>query len=264
MTTYDSPPPNDKVSPPEADERQARIRAKKARAKERLAERQAAAHEAMASLPVMPLGYVVLEEKYGKTNVEPWHRSTRIALREGWAALYRPRAKSRMLPVWAMSREYENALRKMERDEVAREIEQERRRKKEDREREEAEARVRHAAYWSDPANATRWTHFRPMQYDRALGCNQIEMLACLVAHGGTANVAVLARAMPSTKTMNGLHGFSKVKSIGMGLCRRGLVMPVGVTPEAPYPSGFAVVDAGRDALRDAQRADSADAQGHR
>lgn len=249
MRLHDSPPPNDKVSQPEADERQARIRAKKARAKERLAERQAAAHEAMASLPVMPLGYVVLEEKYGKTNVEPWHRSTRIALREGWAALYRPRAKSRMLPVWAMSREYENALRKMERDEVAREIEDARRHERERKDRERAEAEARFAEYWSAPENATRWSKFEPITRDRALGLNQIQMLQCLADACGESSVTKLAKSMPCARRMSSIHGFYKVKSVALSLCRRGMVVPIGVTADYPYPTGFALTDDGRAAL---------------
>jgi hypothetical protein len=140
-------------------------------------------------------------------------------------------------------------LQKLAREEAKREADERRRKAEEDKKREIAEHQARSAAYWSDPVNATRWTDFHPMTRMRALGCNQIQMLQCLVDMGGEANVAKLAKSMDCTRRLDSLHGFYKVKSIGMGLCRRRLIEPVGVTADAPYPLGFAVTDAGKDAL---------------
>lgn len=231
----------------------ARNRAKTARAKARLAERQAAAHESMAHLPVMPQGFVVLEVKYHKTPADPWCDDTRIAVSKGWAALYRPRAKSHTRPVWAMPRCHMAELQKLSREEAKRQADERRRKAEEDRKREIEEYQARFTAYWSDPVNATRWTDFRPMMQHRDIGCRQVQMLQCLVDMGGEANVATLAKSMDCTRRLDSQYGFYLVKSIGMSLCRRRMIEPVGVTADAPYPLGFAITDEGRAALNESE-----------
>ena len=137
----------------------------------------------------------------------------------------------------------------MEREEKAREEEDERRQKKEREDRERAEAQSRFVEYWSEPENATRWFKFEPIARGRALGLNQIQMLQCLADAGGESSVTKLAKSMPCARRMSSLHGFYKVKSVALSLCRRGMVVPIGVTADYPYPTGFALTDGGRTAL---------------
>ncbi len=206
------------------------------------------AREAMAHLPVMPKGHMVLEMQFSPMW-GPCEDDTKVAIAEGWAALFCPSAKSGMHPVWAMPKEHKRALRGRVVEYLRRKKEEAAAEKKAKREREEAEHAAQWAEYWTDPENATRWTVCKPIASDR-IGCNQRALLQALDLLGGEATITALVKAMwdevlsPCRST---LYASYAVKRLGMNLWRRGMVLPVGVSDDRPMPTGFALTDKGRE-----------------
>ena len=220
------------------------------RARTKLEEKRRIAHEAMAHLPVMPKGHIVLEVQLSP-NQSPWGDDAIVAAAEGWAALFRPSAKSSLHPVWAMAKEHKRALRGKVVEYLRRKRQEAAAEKKAKREREKAESDAQWAAYWAEPGNATRWTVCKPIASDY-IGCNQAAMLLALDSLGGDATVTALVKAMwvdILSQYRSKLFASYAVKRLGMGLWRRGLVMPVGVSDEFPAPAGFALTEKGREAI---------------